>query len=278
MNKVTAAVINWNSGPMLKYAVESLLTDEVDGVVVVDNASSDGSLQAIQSLRERVRVIENVANLGFAGAINQAFEATTTPFVLIMNPDARATPGAVRALVDLFDDHPKAGIAGGFINDRYLPRPFPTMWSLVRENLGMSPSRSSLSAGDIHLVDQPAGAALMVRREAFDQVGGFDEQFYPAWYEDVDFCRSVSKAGWEIYYHSAAVFQHDGGYSLEALGFERFLSTYYDNQIRYIRKHCGRRACFTIRTALVLGMLIKIIGRPRLARGYWRVLSDAITD
>ena len=199
-----------------------LLTDEVDGVVVVDNASSDGSLQAIQSLRERVRVIENVANLGFAGAINQAFEATTTPFVLIMNPDARATPGAVRALVNLFDDHPKAGIAGGFINDRYLPRPFPTMWSLVRENLGMSPSKSSLTDGDIHRVDQPAGAALMVRREAFDQVGGFDEQFYPAWYEDVDFCRSVSKSGWEIYYHSAAIFQHDGGYSLEALGFERF--------------------------------------------------------
>ncbi len=278
MSKVTAAVVNWNSGPMLKYAVESLLTDEVEGVVVVDNASSDGSLQGIRSLRERIQVIENTANHGFAGAINQAFEATTTPFVLIMNPDAQATPGAVRALADVFDQHPKAGIVGGFLNDGYLPRPFPTMWSLMRENLGMAPSRSTLSGGDIHLVDQPAGAVLMIRREAFDQAGGFDEQFYPAWYEDVDFCRVVSEAGWEIYYHSAAVFEHDGGYSMEALGFERFLSTYYDNQIRYIRKHCRPRARFMIRAALVLGMLMKMVGRPRRARGYWRVLWDAIAD
>jgi GT2 family glycosyltransferase len=278
MSEVTGAIINWNSGPMLKSAVESLLTDEVEGVVVVDNASSDGSLQAIRSLRERIIVIENVANLGFAGAINQAFKATTTPFVLIMNPDARATAGAVRALVDVFEQNPKAGVAGGFINDRYLPRPFPTMWSLIRENLGMPPARSPLSDGNLHVVDQPAGAALMVRREAFDQAGGFDEQFYPAWYEDVDFCRSVSEAGWEIYYNSAAVFEHDGGYSLEALGFERFLATYYDNQIRYIRKHCRRRARFAIRASLVLGMLVKIVGRPRRAGAYWRVLWDALTD
>ena len=274
---VAAAIINWNSGPMLRRAVESVLENgEVENVVVVDNASSDGSLGGVGAIGDRVNVIENVANLGFAGAINQAFKATTSPFVLILNPDIQAVPGAIAALAGALDAHPKAGAVGGFANQSYPPRPFPTLASLFRENLGLGRPEIKVSGEEAKPVDQPAGAAMMVRRTAFDAVGGFDEQFYPAWYEDVDFCRAISAAGWEIYFHPGAKFHHDGGYSLEALGLERFLTSYYDNQFRYARKHLGPRSGWSLKTALAFGMLVKMMYRPRLAGTYWRVLWEVL--
>ena len=258
---------------MLRRALESVLANgEVENVVVVDNASSDGSLGGVGAIGDRVNVIENVANLGFAGAINQAFKATRSPFVLVLNPDIQAMPGAIAALAGALDAHPKAGAIGGFVNQNYPPRPFPTLASLFCENLGLGRPETKVSGEEAKPVDQPAGAALMIRRAAFNAVGGFDEQFYPAWYEDVDFCRAISGAGWEIYFHPGAKFSHDGGYSLEALGLERFLTSYYDNQLRYGRKHLGPRSGLSLKTALALGMLVKMMYRPRLAATYWRVL------
>ncbi len=276
-NVVEAAIVNWNSGPMLRRAVESVLEHgEVENIVVVDNASSDGSLGDVDSIGNQVRVIENTANLGFAGAINQAFKTTTSPFVLILNPDIQAMSGAIAALARALDTHPKAGAIGGFVNQNYPPRPFPTLASLFRENLGLPRRETRVSGVEARAVDQPAGAALMVRRAAYDAVGGFDEQFYPAWYEDVDFCRAISASGWEIYFHPGAKFHHEGGYSLEALGLERFLTSYYDNQLRYARKHLGPRSGLSLKTGLALGMLGKMMYRPRLAATYWRVLWEVL--
>ncbi len=278
MNSVVeAAIVNWNSGPMLRRAVESVVEHgEVENIVVVDNASSDGSLGGVDSIGDQVQVIENVANLGFAGAINQAFKATTSPFVLILNPDIQAMSGAIAALAGALDTRPQAGAIGGFVNQSYPPRPFPTLASLFRENLGLPRSETRVAGEAATAVDQPAGAALMVRRTAYDAVGGFDEQFYPAWYEDVDFCRAISASGWEVYFHPGAKFHHDGGYSLEALGLERFLTSYYDNQLRYARKHLGSKSGLPLKTALALGMLGKMMYRPRLAATYWRVLWEVL--
>lgn len=272
-NGVVVAIINWNSGPMLRRAVESVLENgEVENVVVVDNASSDGSLGGISGTGSQVQVIKNIANLGFAGAINQAFQATKSRFVLILNPDIQAMPGAIAALASVLDLRPKVGAIGGFVNQNYPPRPFPTLTSLFFENLGLPRQDTTVSGEEAKPVDQPAGAALMVRRSAFNAVGGFDEQFYPAWYEDVDFCRAISNAGWEIYFHPGAKFNHVGGYSLKALGVEHFLKYYYDNQFRYARKRFGPRSGLSLKSALTLGMLIKMMYRPRLAPTYWRVL------
>jgi GT2 family glycosyltransferase len=77
----------------------------------------------------------------------------------------------------------------------------------------------------------------MIRRDAYDEVGGFDEQFYPAWYEDVDFCERVKAKGWDIYFARNAEFLHEGGYSAAAMGAPSFLNSYYGNQVRYARKH-----------------------------------------
>jgi GT2 family glycosyltransferase len=248
-------------------------------ILVIDNASDDESLESVQGFRNRVNFILNSVNRGFAAAINQAFQTTSTPFVLILNPDIRALPGAVSVLEEFMYAHPKAGAAGGYVNEKYLPKPFPTAATLVRENLGlrwidgvkpMFPSKEAIA------VQQPAGAALMVRREAHESVGGFDERFHPAWYEDVDFCRRLSTEGWELYFVRKAEFLHEGGYSAETLGADSFANAYYGNQMRYARKHFGSAGSAAVRASIAVGMIGRMIGRPGQAAAYRRVLAGTL--
>jgi hypothetical protein len=117
---------------------------------------------------------------------------------------------------------------------------------------------------------------MMIRRDAFDQIGGFDERFYPAWYEDVDFCSRLDRAGWEIYFIPDAVFIHEGGYSADALGAGAFLQAYYRNQLRYAQKHLRIGGQWAVRLSIAAGMLARIAAQPRKASAYagafWGVL------
>ena len=125
-------------------------------------------------------------------------------------------------------------------------------------------------------VDQPAAAALMVRRAAFDAIGGFDESFFPAWYEDVDFCRRLKTLGWEIYFAPGATFEHAGGYSAEALGPQAFAEAYYRNQLRYVQKHFTRSGQVAARISIVVGMLARMAARPGKAGAYTAVIRGAL--
>lgn len=274
MNVVSVVIVNWNSGPMLARSVSALGT-QMD-VVVVDNASSDHSLHGLES-RQRVRVVRLDENVGFAGGVNRGFRETQTPFTLILNPDVRARPGAVEVLADLLHREPRAGAVGGFVNARYLPRRFPSVSRLALENLGLRrPHRAGhVPTGPVQ-VDQPAAAALMVRRDAFDEVGGFDEGFVPAWYEDVDFAQRLAGHGWERWFEPRAEFEHDGGYSARSLGTARFFEAYYTNQLRYARKRLSSRAVPLLKGALVAGTLARMAARPRHAADYWRGLRGVV--
>ncbi len=277
----SVAIVNWNSGDWLKACLESLLAVAGSAeIVVVDNASNDGSFDPAVGFKDRVHFIRNSVNRGFAAAVNQGFQATEGAHVLVLNPDIQVMPGAVEILDDFMSTHPRAGAVGGYVGEKYLPRKFPTPASMIRENLGLG-RRAVMSlplkeARNIVRVDQPAAAALMVRRDAFDQVGGFDEKFYPAWYEDVDFCRRLNAAGWEIYFAPHAEFQHEGGYSAGALGAEDFARAYYSNQARYARKHFGSAAAALVRASIAAGMLGRMLARPRQARAYAKTLWEAI--
>src|SRR5262245_49494770 len=208
----TVAIINWNSGRWLRPCVESLLATTITAdILVIDNASEDASLESIAGFRNRVNLVQNSVNRGFAAAVNQAFQATSTPYVLILNPDVRAMPGAIQVLAEFLDAHSKAGAIGGNVGEKYLPKKLPTVSSLIRENLAGNEALSALppgSAAPFLQVEQTAAAALMIRRDAYDDVGGFDERFYPAWYEDVDFCQQLKAHGWEIYFAPQAEFPH----------------------------------------------------------------------
>ena len=272
----SVVVVNWNSGNLLCVCVESLLVAAPGSdIVVVDNASTDASLEAAGGFLNHLAIVRNSVNRGFAAAVNQGFAQTSSPYVLILNPDMRVMPGAVELLSEFLDLHPKAGAVGGFVNDKYLPRALPTATALVKENLGLGPKHPTRPEGTI-AVEQPAAAALMVRRDAYDEIGGFDERFYPAWYEDVDFCRRLKSAGWEIYFAPEAEFQHEGGYSAEALGSKGFTEAYYHNQLRYAQKHFDRAARLGVRASIAAGMLARIAVRPHNAGAYANALRGAL--
>ncbi len=270
MSRVAAVIVNWNSGARLNAAVRSLLDTSDAEVVVVDNASTDPSVAAVDG-GPRLRVVRNASNAGFAGGVNRGFAETATPYILIVNPDVRSRPGAVAALTGVLDRFPRAGAVGGFVNRRYLPRPLPTLGSLARENLGLGPRVREPPVG-LARVEQPSAAALMVRRAAFEAVGGFDERFHPAWYEDVDFSTALAASGWECWFEPAAAFEHEGGYSADALGPERFMDAYYANQFRYVRKRMGPRSVPVLKACLLAGVAARSLVRPGRAAGYWRGL------
>ena len=273
----TVAVINWNSGYLLRTCIESLLATATNAeILVIDNASGDTSLESVEGFRNRVNFVRNSVNRGFAAAVNQAFHTTSTPYVLILNPDIRVMPGSIHLLEQFLDSHERAAAAGGYVGDKYLPRKFPTVGGLVLQNLGASRAGDVPRKKEPVLVDQPAAAALMVRRDAYDEVGGFDEQFYPAWYEDVDFCRRLKAKGWETYFVPDAEFLHEGGYSAEALGSSDFLRSFYSNQFRYAAKHFGHLGAVAVRLSIAAGMIGRMIGRPKHASAYGKVLLGAL--
>jgi len=264
--KTTIAVINWNSGKLLQTCVESMLDVRDVDILVFDNDSNDGSTTFLVSVSGRVRVVASDRNRGFAGGINQAFSQSNTPYVLILNPDIRVLPGSVQRLEQFMDAHPGAGVVGGYVGEKYLPRNLPTVRSLVNENFGM-PHRPVVKQNDFVEVEQVAAAAMMVRREVYKTIK-FDEMFYPAWYEDVDFCRRLKARGWDVYFLPTAKFLHEGGYSADAMGARAFLRSYYGNQFRYARKHFGAFAAAAVRASIAAGMLGRMAARPKSSRAY----------
>jgi GT2 family glycosyltransferase len=277
MQTSTVAIINWNSDGWLRPCIESLVSTTTSQILVIDNASEDASIESVQGFRNRVNFMRNSVNRGFAAAVNQAFHATSTPYVLILNPDLRATPGAIRMLEEFLDAHPRAAAVGGYAGARYWPRRLPTMLSLISENLGIrARHQGDVAQEDFLTVDQPAAAALMIRRDAYEEAGGFDEQFYPAWYEDVDFCQRLKTKGWEIYFAAKAKFLHEGGYSAGVMGSSNFLHYYYGNQLRYARKHFGAPAAAVVRLSIAAGMIGRIVGRPRQASAYGKTFIGAL--
>ena len=235
MPDVSAIIVNWNDGDRLLRCLESLAGSNVD-VIVVDNASSDGSLQRVAERFPAARISAQTSNLGFAGGVNAGALLATGRYLLILNTDVVAGPGAVAALAMFLDANAACGaVTGQLLGEDGRPqrgwsvRRFPTLASFAVELLLIEKVWPANPISKRHRmldlsyerpvqVDQPAAACLMVRGEAFEQLGGMDERFYPAWFEDVDFCLRLHAAGWKVYLVPGAVFRHTGGVSRDRLG------------------------------------------------------------
>jgi N-acetylglucosaminyl-diphospho-decaprenol L-rhamnosyltransferase len=220
------------------------------GATVVDNASTDRTVELVRQ-RSGVRLVANHDNRGFAGAANQGFAVTSGDPILLLNPDVRLrTPLA--PLVQACREH---GLAAGQLTGPdgraqagFSIRRFPTPLTLAFELLGIN----RLWAGnpvnrryryldrDLNLegpVEQPAGAFLMTRRDAWDRLGGFDQDFHPVWFEDVDFCLRAAEAGYRIQYVPQVQAEHRGGHSVRKLPAARKEVYWYDSLLRYGAKH-----------------------------------------
>ena len=216
-------------------------------VVVVDNASTDHTVERVRG----ARVIANASNRGFAAAVNQGFQATSSDLVLIMNPDVRVT-SSLEPLASVCREH---GVAGGRLTDAagstqqgFTIRQFPTCAVLAFELLGINrvwpgnPWNREYRYFDRDLTregpaDQPAGAFLMVRRDVWNRLGGMDESFWPIWFEDVDFCRRAVAAGFSVRYVPETTAIHSGGHSIKKIDGASRQLYWCDSLLRYAGKH-----------------------------------------
>jgi GT2 family glycosyltransferase len=241
--ELSIILVNWNGGALLCQAVESLIafppTVEYE-VVVVDNASTDDSIARLQSSdagkrlddSQRLRIIRNTENRGFGSANNQAFEATETPLVLLLNPDAQITEGTTDRLIQTVQADSRIGAAGpkllnpdGSVQPSVWRNP-PAAWDILLSSLKLYRMLPRKFRGELLLgghwdhnrkraVPMLAGAAMLVRRDVIDKVGGFDERFH-MYGEDWDWCWRITRAGWLLVFEPDAVVIHrSGGSSLQ---------------------------------------------------------------
>jgi GT2 family glycosyltransferase len=267
-------IVTYNSAAEIGASLEAALRSGAE-VVVVDNASSDGTVAEVR--RQGARVIANAKNRGFAAAVNQGFCALSSPFVLLLNPDAVIQTG-LEALGEACELTGAAGASGKLVGADgqpqrgFMVRRFPTASALILEALLLNrvwpnnPVNHRYRALDLPLdvvtqVEQPAGAFLMLRREVWEELGGFDEGFHPLWFEDVDFCLRAAQRGYLLYFVPSAVAKHTGGHSIPALSVEARRIYWYGSLLRFSAKHfrpIGFRAvCLAVVTGSILRGMIE---------------------
>lgn len=250
---IGAVVVTYNSAGHIRRCLEAL-RHQCEHIVVVDNGSHDETPEIVRSFAE-VDLVVNSENRGFAAAVNRGFARLDKHAVLLLNPDA-VLRGGVDALRAALED-PRTGVAAGvLLNDDTRPqtgfsvRRFPSAITLVFETLGLNrvfPRNPvnrryrclDLDLSKVQCVEQPAGAFLLIRRSVWAEIGGFDEGFFPLWYEDVDFLKRVAHRGYRIILQPAARATHTGGHSLLGLKAEQRRWYWYVSLLRYSAKHFG---------------------------------------
>jgi GT2 family glycosyltransferase len=285
---VTAVIVTYNSADVIISCLEALskMAPQVS-TVVVDNASSDGTGDLVRA-RSGAKLIANDQNRGFAAAVNQGVrEATGGDLILVLNPDTEL----LTVIDPLVESAARDGLAAGRLVDAsdntqagFTIRRFPTPFSLAFELLGINrlwPSNRVNRAyryldRDLHEpgpVEQPAGAFLMFRQDVWEKLGGLDEQFYPVWFEDVDFCRRAVDAGYQIAYVPSVTARHRGGHSVSRISSQRRASYWCVSLLTYAAKHFGPGAFRGICAAVVLSSI------PRMVAGMIseRTLSSVVT-
>jgi GT2 family glycosyltransferase len=252
---VSVIVVSHNTREELLQCLASLgqVTVPLE-VVVVDNASEDGSADAAERRFPAVRVLRNADNLGFGAANNRGLAETRAPFVLLLNSDAELRPGCLETLVALLRERPRLGIAGprtveadGAVQVSFGPELTPWReWRQRRLVMGVKrrdPAALQAAAAAAAREHEPAwvsASCLLARREALQAVGGFDEGYF-LYEEDVDLCRRVRRAGWSVLFTPAAEVIHHLGRSV-ARDPERARFEYQRSHLRYYARHNGRLA------------------------------------
>jgi GT2 family glycosyltransferase len=219
-SNTTVIVVNWNGERFLDELIQSVQAEQPAAFIIVDNDSKDGSFKILKKHPE-IQVIANSKNLGFGAAANQAIAKAQTTYVLIMNADLKVVPGSIHLLEEFLDTHDEAGVVAPkllFEDGSLQPscRNFPTPFSMFLYLSFLDrivPSDYRLSEKDhteTRIVEQPMGAALMVRKKVLDEVGGFDHAYF-LYMEDVDLCERILKDGWKIFYFPESQFVHHAG-------------------------------------------------------------------
>ncbi len=298
-------IVNWNVRELLRSCLQSIEGGcgalEVE-VIVVDNASSDGSVAMLQTEFPWVHLIACEENVGFPRGNNLGLAQANGRFLYLLNPDTEIVGDALTVMVQYMDQHPGVGAIGSqllFPDGRIQPsrRRFPSMLTGLFESTWLQPLAprrllrhyyaQDLPDDQIADVDWVMGASLMVRREVYAQVGGMDEAYF-MYSEELDWCRRIKDAGWRVVYLPQAQVIHHEGKSSEQAVTARHVN-FNRAKLRYFRKYHGRFAAALIRVVLLknyaLQLLLEgvkgLIGHKRplrwqRVRAYWQVLRSGL--
>jgi N-acetylglucosaminyl-diphospho-decaprenol L-rhamnosyltransferase len=248
--RIAVVLIALDGGEDIVSCLRSVVSESPAEIVVVDNASTDGSADRIASAFPSVRLVRNARNVGFGPAVNQGVRAAASPYVFIVNQDATVKAGSLAALEAALDAHPKAAAVGALVRNpdgtvQPTKRTFPSFGQAVLHGIvGIFRPSNPGTRGYVHAyddvtsdrtVDWVSGPAMALRREAFDAVGGFDEAFF-FFVEDVDLCRRFRDAGWEVWFVPGAEVTHAWGGSWTRRPL-KFMWMHQRNLFRYVTKH-----------------------------------------
>lgn len=274
MTRPDVVIVSHNSQADLERTLPQLGAD-VGRITVVDNASRDGTPAFVRDRFPAIEVVELADNVGYGAACNVGISRSGSPLVLLLNPDAWPVGDAVARLAECVERHPRLAAAAPELRSpdgRRQPSfvPFPTRWWLGQPAISAHRARvPKVRTGRRGFL---IGAALLVRRDAVQQVGGFDESFF-MFYEEVDLCRRLQEAGWQIGTFDAAAFIHVGGTSTRrnwpAMYREQLLA-----HLRFVAKHEGVGAAEHSRKLLVRATRIRAMLASAPEAGALRATAD----
>ncbi len=257
---LSLVIVNWNTAALLVDCLRTIpdgARDLTYEVIVVDNASTDGSADLVTAEFPDVKLIRNRENVGFARGNNQGMAASSGRYVLLLNSDTLVKPQALTRLVAFMDQHTEVGaVCPRLLLPDDEPQAFafggdPSIGYLFRRGLYRLVLRRPVHdwhTAQIQAVDWVSGACLLARREVVDKIGGLDENIF-MYFEDADWCRRIRQAGWQVMFNPQIEIVHLGGQSLKQnpaaqRGYYRSLDYYYG-------KHFGSIARLILRLALL---------------------------
>jgi N-acetylglucosaminyl-diphospho-decaprenol L-rhamnosyltransferase len=257
---LSIVVSSWNVAPLLANCLRSIPAG-AEGlayqIIVIDNASSDGSAEMVARDFPAVQLIRNTENLGFGKANNQGIRAGQGRYAVLLNSDTIVPAGSLTELARFMDQHPDAGACGPrLLRPDGTPQPYafggdPTLGYLLARGLKQLFFHRPLqdwATDAIQEVDWVSGACLVVRRQVIDQAGLLDENMF-MYFEDNDWCLRIRRAGWKIYYYPLAEIVHLGGQSLKQNPAARHV--YYRSLTYFYAKHYGLLARLLLRVGLL---------------------------
>lgn len=286
---VSVVVVNWNTRDELRDCLKSALAADSGSaeIVVVDNASTDGSVEMLHGEFPDVRLIRNAENLGFAAASNQGIKASSGRYVILLNPDCVVHPGAFTELVRFGDAHPEVGIFGirilnsngtvfescrrfptlaaGIFRNAILARLFPNN-PYIKEYLMADWDHSEVAE-----VDWVSGAALVARRETLDKIGLLDERFF-MYCEDVDIAYRARQAGWKVMYFPGATVVHLRARSSDQNPVPMIIA-FHRSMHAFFKKHYAAQSSILTRVVVPLGLILRtllLVTHNKLARTFGR--------
>ncbi len=289
---LTISVVSYNTRGFLKNCLNSIYqyTRGIKfEVILVDNGSTDGSIEMLKEEFPQVKLIENRQNLGFARANNQAIKKSKGKYLLLFNPDSVFRANSLDKMIKFMDDHPEIGILGcKILNADFTIQPsnssFPNLFTELlrafqlkrmipsvkwRKKIGQKWGRlSGLTLREyfrvywdserVREVDWVTGACLLVRRRAIEDVGLLDENFF-MYYEDADWCYRMRQKGWKVFYYPFFEIVHHA--RANEVGFSpRVFLERYKSASYYFQKHGGEKALFLLRLLVSSGLALRCAG------------------